>query len=77
MTELPESYFLHCTTCEDFDLCTNCFAKDAHGHHPKHGFVPAVEGTPMPSYIQVKLNPGRNLSHAAICDGCDKVCSTW
>ncbi|KDN68651.1 hypothetical protein CSUB01_03110 [Colletotrichum sublineola] len=72
VTELPESSFLHCTTCEDFDLCHACFEKDLHGHNPKHPFVPAVEGAHVPSHIEVKLAPGRNQSHNAICDGCDK-----
>ncbi|POR32597.1 Uncharacterized protein TPAR_07180, partial [Tolypocladium paradoxum] len=70
--ELPEREFLHCTTCEDYDLCQACFSKDVHGHHPKHGFVPAVAGTQMPDHIKVKMGPGRNQMHHAICDGCDK-----
>ncbi|KAF4445251.1 hypothetical protein F53441_10928 [Fusarium austroafricanum] len=70
--EHPEDEFLHCTVCEDFDLCQPCFAKDKHGHHPKHGFAPAVKGTKMPDHITVKLSPGRNHMHHAICDGCDK-----
>ncbi|KAE9577854.1 hypothetical protein CGMCC3_g6271 [Colletotrichum fructicola] len=72
VTELPEASFLHCTSCEDFDLCHACFEKDSHGHNPKHPFVPAVEGAHVPSHIQIKLSPGRNQSHNAICDGCDK-----
>ncbi|KAL7790392.1 hypothetical protein V8C37DRAFT_384195 [Trichoderma ceciliae] len=70
--ELPESEFLHCTTCDDFDLCQVCFAKDAHGHHPKHAFIPAVAGTKMPDHVAVKMGSGRNQAHHAICDGCDK-----
>ncbi|KAL6823795.1 hypothetical protein V8C40DRAFT_246426 [Trichoderma camerunense] len=70
--ELPEWEFLHCTSCEDFDLCQACFGKDAHGHHPKHAFVPAVAGTKMPDHITVKMGAGRNQAHHAICDGCDK-----
>ncbi|KAL7938930.1 hypothetical protein V8C35DRAFT_289636 [Trichoderma chlorosporum] len=70
--ELPEWEFLHCTTCEDFDLCQACFAKDAHGHHPKHAFVPAVAGTKMPDHVTVRMGAGRNQAHHAICDGCDK-----
>ncbi|KAG5977085.1 hypothetical protein E4U56_000489 [Claviceps arundinis] len=69
--ELPEREFLHCTECEDFDLCQTCFARDAHGHHPRHGFTAAVPGAQLPAYIRVKLNPGRNQVHHAICDGCD------
>jgi next-to-BRCA1 protein 1 len=70
--ELPEKEFLHCDTCPDFDLCQRCFGECRHGHHPKHGFVPAVEGTVMPDKIKSKMAPGRNQMHYAICDGCDK-----
>ncbi|RCI12610.1 hypothetical protein L249_1027, partial [Ophiocordyceps polyrhachis-furcata BCC 54312] len=70
--ELPERDFLHCTVCEDFDLCQPCFAKDAHGHHPKHGFAPTVTGVQLPDHIKVRMSPGRNQMHHAICDGCDK-----
>ncbi|PFH56334.1 hypothetical protein XA68_16708 [Ophiocordyceps unilateralis] len=70
--ELPEREFLHCAVCEDFDLCQPCFAKDNHGHHPKHGFVPTVAGVQMPDHIKIKMSPGRNQMHHAICDGCDK-----
>lgn len=70
--ELPEAEFLHCATCEDFDLCQPCFAKNAHGHHPMHGFVTAVKGTKMPDHIAIKMSPGRNQIHYALCDGCDK-----
>lgn len=73
MLERPERDFLHCTVCEDFDLCQSCFAKEGHGHHPKHAFIPAVEGTKLPDHIKVKLGAGRNKKHPAICDGCDKV----
>jgi next-to-BRCA1 protein 1 len=72
MQEHPEAEFLHCSVCEDFDLCQSCFAKDSHGHHPKHGFAPAVKGTKMPDRIHVKMSPGRNRMHHAICDGCDQ-----
>ncbi|KAK7739151.1 hypothetical protein SLS53_005787 [Cytospora paraplurivora] len=70
--ELPDKEFLHCTSCDDFDLCKACFIGDAHGHHPKHGFTPAVEGTPVGSEISKRLAPGRNQRHHAICDGCEK-----
>lgn len=70
--ELPDKEFLHCLSCDDFDLCKACFANDQHGHHPQHGFAPAVEGTPMPSNILRRLAPGRDQRHHAICDGCDK-----
>ncbi|KAK1828375.1 next to BRCA1 gene 1 protein [Podospora conica] len=70
--ELSEANFVHCTTCEDFDLCRPCFAKNRHGHHPKHGFVPAVEGTRLEYEVSRRLNPGRGQEHNAICDGCDE-----
>lgn len=70
--ERPEQDFLHCQSCEDFDLCRDCFPKDVHGHHPKHSFAPAVAGTVMPTYITDKFGPGRKMVHHAICDNCDK-----
>jgi next-to-BRCA1 protein 1 len=69
--ELPEVDFLHCTTCDDYDLCRACFAKNRHGHHPKHAFVPAVEGTALEPEVSRRLAPGRGQVHRAICDGCD------
>ena len=72
LSELPEKEFLHCETCDDFDLCKPCFARDDHGHHPMHGFAPAVKGTVLPDHIEAKLAPGRNQTHHAICDNCDK-----
>ncbi|KAI1093161.1 hypothetical protein F5B19DRAFT_451340 [Rostrohypoxylon terebratum] len=70
--DLPGKDFLHCTTCEDYDLCKNCFSKNKHGHHPAHGFVPAVKGTIFEHSVSSRLAPGRNATHNAICDGCDK-----
>lgn len=64
--------FLHCTVCDDFDLCKGCFAKDKHGHHPAHEFKPAVKGTVFEHLVSSRLSPGRNAVHNAICDGCDK-----
>lgn len=69
--DFDESAFLHCTTCEDFDLCLSCFELGNHGHHPRHGFVPAAEGSVVPEHIRVRLAPGRNQLHNALCDGCD------
>ena len=69
--ELPEGEFVHCTTCDDFDLCRACFAKNRHGHHPKHAFVPAVEGTRLEPEVSRRLAAGRDQPHSAICDGCD------
>ncbi|KAI8962879.1 hypothetical protein F5Y11DRAFT_321285 [Daldinia sp. FL1419] len=70
--DFPGEDFLHCTTCDDYDLCKSCFAKDKHGHHPAHGFTPAVKGTIFDNEISSLLSPGRNAAHNAICDGCDK-----
>ncbi|KAI0134506.1 hypothetical protein BJ170DRAFT_575466 [Xylariales sp. AK1849] len=70
--EFPEKEFLHCDTCEDYDLCKACFAKNQHGHHPKHGFAPAVKGTVFDKSTSARFAPGRNVVHNAICDGCDK-----
>lgn len=70
--ELPDKEFLHCLSCDDFDLCKACFTSDQHGHHPKHAFAAAVEGTPMATEILRRLSPGRDQRHHAICDGCDK-----
>ncbi|KAK3901265.1 next to BRCA1 gene 1 protein [Staphylotrichum tortipilum] len=69
--ELPEVQFLHCSTCDDFDLCKACFSKNRHGHHPKHAFVAAVEGTRFDPDVSVRLGAGRGQHHNAICDGCD------
>ncbi|EGX95880.1 ZZ type zinc finger domain protein [Cordyceps militaris CM01] len=72
LTELPDAQFLHCQKCDDFDLCQSCFSANSHGHHPMHAFGPAVPGTVMPDHINIKMAPGRNRMHMAICDGCDK-----
>ncbi|KAK4199342.1 hypothetical protein QBC40DRAFT_176538 [Triangularia verruculosa] len=69
--ELPEVEFVHCSTCDDYDLCRRCFAKNTHGHHPKHAFVAAVEGTRLEPDIARRLGAGRGQKHNAICDGCD------
>jgi hypothetical protein len=74
-TELPEESFVTCTSCEDYDLCIPCHVDNKHGHHPKHGFTPAVEDTNLEPIAQALLAPGRNSGHNAICDGCDKVSS--
>ena len=74
--ELPENNFVTCLDCEDFDLCIPCHVGMEHGHHPKHAFASAVEGTNLGSIATALLSPGRNVGHNAVCDGCDKVCST-
>ncbi|KAH8911843.1 hypothetical protein BR93DRAFT_921825 [Coniochaeta sp. PMI_546] len=73
VSELPESDFVHCNTCEDFDLCKACFTEDKHGHHPKHAFSAAVKGAVLEPEVSRRLAPGRNETHNAICDGCDKT----
>jgi next to BRCA1 gene 1 protein len=72
VNDFAEHNFLHCAVCEDFDLCQTCFSKDAHGHNPKHAFLPAVAGSYVPNHIKIRLPSGRNQMHHAICDGCDK-----
>lgn len=73
VTELPENDFVHCNTCEDFDLCKTCFTEDKHGHHPKHAFTPALKDAVLEPEVARRLAPGRNVTHAAICDGCDQT----
>ncbi|KAL2152610.1 hypothetical protein VTH82DRAFT_5794 [Thermothelomyces myriococcoides] len=70
--EYPEAEFVHCTSCDDYDLCRACFVGNRHGHHPKHAFVPAVEGTKLDHEVTRRLAAGRDQPHNAICDGCDK-----
>ncbi|OBT92409.1 hypothetical protein VE01_09271 [Pseudogymnoascus verrucosus] len=70
--EYPESRFITCVDCEDFDLCIPCHDKVQHGHNPKHTFAPAAADAKLESLTKALLNPGRNVSHQAICDGCDK-----
>lgn len=48
-----------------------CFAKDKHGHHPGHGFTAVSPSANLESHVAIRLAPGRNQSHNAICDGCD------
>lgn len=67
-----EDYFVTCQECEDFDLCLPCHEANVHGHHPGHTFKPATPETVLSSAAQALCAPGRNVRHAAICDGCDK-----
>ena len=69
----PESEFVTCKSCEDFDLCISCFEGTRHGHHPGHAFAPACSSTKLDSETTMLCSPGRNTRHFAICDGCDKV----
>ncbi|KFY37438.1 hypothetical protein V494_04755 [Pseudogymnoascus sp. VKM F-4513 (FW-928)] len=70
--EFPEDRFITCLDCDDFDLCIPCHNKVQHGHNPKHTFAPAVADAKLEALTKALLNPGRNVSHQAICDGCDK-----
>ncbi|CAL3967366.1 unnamed protein product [Diplocarpon coronariae] len=70
--ELSEESFVTCTACPDYDLCIECHVNVEHGHHPMHAFEPAVEETNLDPIARALLVPGRNTSHNAVCDGCDK-----
>jgi next-to-BRCA1 protein 1 len=63
--------FVHCTVCEDFDLCKTCL-NTKHGHDPRHAFARASEEVELTETEEKLLIPGRNERHYAICDGCDK-----
>ncbi|KAF2840009.1 hypothetical protein M501DRAFT_931424 [Patellaria atrata CBS 101060] len=69
---LPENQFVTCIACEDYDLCVPCHIERKHGHHPGHGFKPATADTVVSSVAEALCAPGRNVKHAALCDGCDK-----
>ncbi|KAL2358321.1 hypothetical protein BJ546DRAFT_959370 [Cryomyces antarcticus] len=71
--ELPESNFITCSSCEDYDLCVPCHIGTKHGHHPGHTFIKATEKTDVRGQLaEFLMAPGRNVRHAAICDGCNK-----
>lgn len=67
---------MRCKECEDYDLCYQCLLRDSHGHHPGHTFY---RGSQAPSCLENQVTsrclPGRHFRHAAVCDGCDKVCA--
>jgi next-to-BRCA1 protein 1 len=69
---LPDRDFVHCDTCEDFDLCIKCHSDNKHGHHPAHGFTPATKDTVISTASRLSLAPGRDVRHNAVCDSCDK-----
>ncbi|OBT50025.1 hypothetical protein VE04_09509, partial [Pseudogymnoascus sp. 24MN13] len=56
--EYPESSFITCVDCEDFDLCIPCHDKQQ----------PTPSWSPSPRLF----HPGRHFFSPAICDGCDK-----
>ncbi|KAI9699738.1 MAG: hypothetical protein M1836_002773 [Candelina mexicana] len=68
----PEANFVTCTACDDYDLCIPCHVGMKHGHHPSHAFKSATMETSLDSLAHALCNPGRNMQHFAICDGCDK-----
>lgn len=70
INEYPNSEFVSCVNCEDFDLCHQCLLADGHGHDPSHAFVPLEPSDD--SVINTLCRPGRGVEHMAICDGCDK-----
>ncbi|KAI9823153.1 MAG: hypothetical protein M1832_002596 [Thelocarpon impressellum] len=65
--------FVSCATCDGYDLCVPCHVRQKHGHHPGHAFRPAAPGSPLTPFVASLCPPGRNTSHYAICDGCDKA----
>ncbi len=69
----PEADFVTCTVCSNFDLCVTCHLGGRHGHHPGHAFEPVVEGSTVGAAAEALCGSGRNVPHAAICDGCDNV----
>lgn len=72
--EKPDSEFVTCTSCDDYDLCLPCHSDNKHGHHPAHAFAPATSATSLSLVEKSLLAAGRNVRHHALCDGCDKVC---
>lgn len=70
---LPDHEFVTCAVCDDFDLCRRCYTDNKHGHHPAHGFAPAVPTAKLSAVEEALLTPGRNVFHNALCDGCEKV----
>jgi next-to-BRCA1 protein 1 len=69
--EFPDNRFVTCTDCDDYDLCIPCHEGNKHGHHPGHAFKPTTANAVGP-LAEFLCAPGRNVKHAALCDGCDK-----
>jgi len=69
---LPEKDFVTCEACDDYDLCLDCHISNRHGHHPGHVFQAATQDSILPTLADFLCNSGRNVRHAAVCDGCDK-----
>ncbi|KAK8175957.1 hypothetical protein IWX90DRAFT_379354 [Phyllosticta citrichinensis] len=69
--ELPDPNFVHCTECEDYDLCLSCHVGTQHGHHPGHAFEPVIDGPTVGPLAKFLCAAGRNVRHSAVCDGCE------
>ncbi|KAF2231750.1 hypothetical protein EV356DRAFT_489744 [Viridothelium virens] len=67
-----EDNFVHCTSCEDYDLCLACHDSMNHGHHPAHEFKPVDTQLELSTASEARCRAGRNQRHAATCDGCEK-----
>ncbi|KAK8185780.1 hypothetical protein BC567DRAFT_171571 [Phyllosticta citribraziliensis] len=70
--ELPDPNFVHCTECEDYDLCLSCHVGTQHGHHPGHAFEPVIDGPTVGPLAKFLCAAGRNVRHSAVCDGCEE-----
>ncbi|KAK7550895.1 hypothetical protein IWX50DRAFT_670688 [Phyllosticta citricarpa] len=70
--ELPDPNFVHCTECDDYDLCLSCHVGTQHGHHPGHSFEPVTEGPLVGPLAKFLCAAGRNVRHSAVCDGCEE-----
>jgi hypothetical protein len=75
-TVFEENAFVTCTVCEDYDLCVPCLEEGKHGHHPGHGFESATALTVLSETARTLCRPGRDVQHEAMCDECDKVCTS-
>ncbi|KAF7889548.1 uncharacterized protein EAF02_001963 [Botrytis sinoallii] len=72
ISEMSEENFVTCIDCADFDLCIQCHVSLKHGHNPKHAFAFVDEDANFGPMASALLAAGRNASHSAICDGCDR-----
>lgn len=62
-----------CKDCEDYDLCLQCLRAGKHGHDPRHEFAPAHKSMKLKPEEKKLLHKGRDVEHAAFCDGCDET----